>query len=47
MMMPDGKYLENATLQPDVLVYNDTASMARGEDKQLEKAVEVLLVELK
>ncbi len=38
-----GKYLENAQLEPDVLVLNDPESMARGEDKQLAKAVEVLL----
>jgi C-terminal processing protease CtpA/Prc len=46
MMDRAGKYLENAQLEPDVLVLNDPESMARGEDKQLAKAVEVLLESL-
>ncbi|REJ90058.1 MAG: peptidase S41 [Planctomycetota bacterium] len=41
----DGRYLENFQLEPDVLVLNDAESMAAGEDKQLVKAVEVLLEE--
>ncbi|MCU0707963.1 MAG: S41 family peptidase, partial [Pirellula sp.] len=41
-----GRYLENMQLEPDVLVINDPESMARGEDKQLAKAVEVLLESL-
>lgn len=36
-------YLENQELQPDIEVYNDPASQLKGEDKQLEKAVEYLL----
>jgi len=44
---PDGKYLENTELQPDVLVVNDPGSRARGDDPQLQKAVEVLLAALK
>ena len=40
-----GHYLENQQLYPDYLVNNDPASLIRGEDKQLEKAVEVLLKE--
>ncbi len=43
----EGRYLENFQLEPDVLVINDHESMARGEDKQMEKAVEVLLEDLK
>ncbi len=40
-----GKYLENQQLYPDYTVNNDPASLIKGEDKQLEKAVEVLLSE--
>ncbi len=47
MMTQDGKYLENLTLEPDVLVYNDPNSMSKGEDPQLAKAVQVLLEQLK
>jgi len=39
----DGHYLENLDLLPDLLVYNDPESVARGSDLQLEKAVELLL----
>jgi len=46
MVDRNGQYLENAQLEPDVLVINDPESMARGEDKQLAKAVEVLLESL-
>lgn len=46
MVTEDGKYLENLDLVPDVLVKNDPESVNRGEDKQLAKAVEVLLQEL-
>ena len=42
----DGRYLENWQLDPDVLVINDAESVARGEDKQLAKAVEELLREV-
>ena len=41
----NGRYLENWQLDPDVLVINDAESVARGEDKQLAKAVEELLKE--
>ncbi len=43
----NGKYLENQQLEPDVLIYNDPESVSRGRDMQLEKAIEVLLQELK
>lgn len=46
MKTRDGEYLENKQLEPDVLVINDPQSMAAGQDKQLEKAVEVLISEL-
>jgi C-terminal processing protease CtpA/Prc len=42
-----GKYLENNQLEPDVLVLNDPQSVAAGKDPQMEKAVEVLLKDLK
>lgn len=35
----EGRYLENMQIEPDILVYNDPASVLRGEDKQLEAAV--------
>ena len=41
-----GRYLENQQLEPDIEVYNDPASLLKGEDKQLEKAVEHLLGQL-
>lgn len=40
------KYMENNAIEPDVLVYNDPASVLAGEDKQLEKAVEEMLKEI-
>ncbi|MHC4729705.1 MAG: S41 family peptidase [Planctomycetota bacterium] len=46
-VMPNGKYLENSELAPDVLVVNDPESRARGRDPQLERAVAVLLEQLK
>ena len=39
----NGRYLENLQLEPDILVYNDPAGVARGEDKQLEAAVAEML----
>lgn len=38
-----GEYMERARVDPDVRVENDYQSVAAGADKQLEKAVEVLL----
>ena len=35
----EGRYLENMQIEPDILVYNDPASVLKGEDKQLEAAV--------
>jgi tricorn protease len=44
-VQPDGAYLENAELQPDVLIYDDPKDVAAGTDAQLLKAVEVVLAE--
>ncbi len=42
----EGRYLENMQIEPDILVYNDPASILRGEDKQLERAVAEMLKEI-
>ena len=42
----DGRYLENLEIEPDILVYNDPASVLRGEDRQLETAVKEMLKEI-
>lgn len=42
-----GEYLENNQTMPDHLVKNDPESTAKGRDKQIEKAVDVLLNKLK
>ncbi|MDE6326823.1 MAG: peptidase S41, partial [Duncaniella sp.] len=41
--LPDGSYLENAQLEPDILVTNDPARVVKGIDDQLETAVKTLL----
>ncbi len=43
----EGNYLENTQLEPDVKVANDPATVVKGEDAQLRKAVETLLNDLK
>ncbi len=43
MVGPDGKYLENNQLEPDILVRNTYEMLVKGRDEQLEKAVEVLM----
>ncbi len=43
----NGRYLENLQLNPDIEVYNDPASLERGEDKQLEAAVAEMLKTIK
>ena len=45
--LPDGTYLENKQLEPDVKVANSPEVVINGRDEQLEKAVEVLLKEIK
>ncbi len=42
----EGRYIENMQIEPDILVYNDPASVLRGEDKQLERAVAEMLKEI-
>ena len=42
----DAKYLENHQLNPDYMIDNDPESVANGEDKQIEKSVQVLLEKL-
>ncbi len=42
----EDRYIENMQIEPDILVYNDPASVLRGEDKQLERAVEEMLKEI-
>lgn len=37
------RFIENYQIEPDILVYNDPASVLRGEDRQLEAAVEEML----
>lgn len=41
-----GNYLENRTLQPDILVYNKPEDALKGEDAQLKAAVDHLLQQL-
>lgn len=38
-----GAYMERSPVEPDVRIENDYKSVAAGEDKQLEKAIETLL----
>ena len=38
-----GRYQENFQIDPDHLVYNDYQSVAQGRDRQIERAVQVLL----
>ncbi|MDE7385533.1 MAG: peptidase S41 [Muribaculaceae bacterium] len=44
--LPDGSYLENTQLEPDVKVDNDPAKVVLGEDTQLKVAVETLLKQI-
>ena len=44
--LPDGSYLENAQLEPDVKVENAPEDIVKGEDTQLRRAVEELLMEI-
>ena len=41
-----GQYLENNQTEPDYRVKNDPESTEKGQDKQIEKAVEVMLKQL-
>ena len=42
----DGRYIENFQVEPDILVYNDPASVLSGRDLQLEAAVREMLKEI-
>lgn len=42
-----GKYLENAQLEPDIMVENTPETYTAGRDLQLEKAVEALMEDVK
>ena len=44
--LPDGSYLENKQLEPDVKVANSPEKIIKGEDEQLETAVKELLKEI-
>lgn len=44
--LPDGSYLENSQLEPDIKVANSPETIVKGEDTQLRTAVEALLKEL-
>lgn len=44
--LPDGSYLENSQLEPDILVLNAPETIVTGEDTQLKAAVDELLKEL-
>lgn len=44
--LPDGSYLENTQLEPDIKIANDPATVVTGEDTQLRTAVETLLKDL-
>ena len=43
----DQRYIENFQLEPDILVYNDPASVLSGKDPQLEAAVAEMLKEIR
>lgn len=44
--LKENRYIENFQIEPDILVYNDPASVLKGEDKQLEAAVAEMLKEI-
>ena len=44
--LPDGSYLENKQLEPDIKVANDPSKIVKGQDQQLETAVTELLREI-
>jgi tricorn protease len=44
--LPDGSYLENTQLEPDVYILNRPETVVKGTDLQLEAAVRELLKEL-
>ena len=44
--LPDGSYLENTQLEPDIKVLNAPEKIVEGEDTQLKVAVEELMKEI-
>ncbi|MCG8475119.1 MAG: S41 family peptidase [Cytophagales bacterium] len=42
----EGNFYENNQLEPDIRVFNDPESVAKGQDKQLERAVQEMLKEV-
>ena len=44
--LPDGSYLENSQLEPDIKVANSPEKVVKGEDTQLKAAVDELLKEI-
>jgi tricorn protease len=44
--LPDGSYLENTQLEPDIYILNRPETVVKGTDLQLEAAVRELLKEL-
>lgn len=44
--LPDGSYLENSQLEPDIKVANSPKTVVKGEDTQLKAAVDELLKEI-
>ena len=44
--LPDGSFLENKELQPDIRVENEPEVIVNGVDQQLKAAVEELLREI-
>lgn len=44
--LPDGSYLENSQLEPDIKVANSPETVMKGEDTQLKAAVDELLKEI-
>ena len=46
MKNKQGEFLENKQMEPDHKVMNDPESASKGEDKQIARAVEVMLKQL-
>ena len=44
--LPDGSYLENSQLEPDIFVLNAPETIVQGDDTQLHRAVDELLKEI-
>ena len=44
--LPEGNYLENTQLEPDIKVANNPETVVKGKDEQIEAAVKELLKEI-